>query len=107
MLNVYYVALDLLSALRPIVSQIQRHDPDLARQLRKASTSVPLHIAEGSFARGGNRPAKYQIAVGEARESLACCHVAERCGYIAALDERVAALFREVIGTLVVNVRRG
>lgn len=107
MLKIYDVALELLAALRPIVAQIQRHDPDLARQLRKAATAVPLNIDEGSHARGGNRPAKYQLAVSEARESLACCHAGERWGYIAALDERVLAMFREVIGTLVINIRRG
>lgn len=107
MLNVYYVALDLLSALRPVIAQIRRHDSSLADQLQRAACSVPLHIAEGSFARGKNRAAKYQIGCSEARESLACCHCAERLEYISPLEESVRGLFRQVIGTLVVNIRRG
>ncbi len=107
MLRIYETSLQLVAALRPIISQISRHDPDLARQLRKASTSVPLHIAEGSFARGRNRGAKYQIGCSEAREALACCHVGTANHYIPPLQEEVLALFREIIGTLVVNIRRG
>jgi four helix bundle protein len=107
MLRVYETSLQLVSVLRPIREQIARHDRELADQLRRAARSVPQHIAEGSFARGLNRGAKYQIGVSECREALACCHVAMREGIIAPLSPEVVSLFREVIGTLVKNIRRG
>lgn len=107
MLKVYDVALDLLSALRPIIGQIRQHDSSLADQLQRAACSVPLHIAEGSFARGRNRAAKYQIGCSEAREALACCDCGVRLGYIEPMTPSTTVLFREVIGTLVVNIRRG
>jgi four helix bundle protein len=107
MLRIYETSLQLVRALRPVVAQIERHDPKLADQLRRSVGSVPLHIAEGSFARGKNRPAKYQVGCSEAREALACCHVAIANDYIAPLRPEVMALFREVTGTLVTNIRRG
>jgi four helix bundle protein len=107
MLRVYETSLHLVRALRPIREQIARHDPELADQLRRSVRSVPLHIAEGSFARGRNRGAKYQIGVTEAREALACLHVAMSEGIIKPLSPEIAGLFREIIGTLVNNVRRG
>jgi len=36
----------------PLIGRIARHDPDLARQLRRASASVVLNTAEGMYARG-------------------------------------------------------
>jgi four helix bundle protein len=107
MLRIYETSLQLVRALRPIREQIARHDRELADQLRRAARSVPQHIAEGSFARGRNRGAKYQIGVGECREALACCHVAMSEGIINPLTPEVIALFREVTGTLVNNIRRG
>ena len=43
----YEVSLEVIRLLRPVLPLIQRHDPDLADQLRRASNAVPLHIAEG------------------------------------------------------------
>jgi four helix bundle protein len=107
MLSIYETSLRLVRALRPIREQIARHDRELADQLRRAARSVPLHIAEGSYARGLNRGAKYQIGVTEAREALACLHVAMSEGIIQPVSPEIVALFREIIGTLVNNIRRG
>ena len=107
MLDIYRTSVDLVRALQPVVSQIARHDPDLARQLRKASMAVPLHISEGSHARGKNRAAKYQIGCSEAREAEACCDCGEAADYIAPVSLEIRRMFRAVIGTLVVNIRRG
>jgi four helix bundle protein len=46
MLSIYDVMLSVLRGLRGIVTQIEAHDRDLARQLRRASSSVLLNIAE-------------------------------------------------------------
>ena len=73
------------------IASIERHDTDLARQLRRAGASVALNIAEGSYARGGNRKALYNVALGSAKEARACLDVGRALGYLAAIDESVAA----------------
>jgi four helix bundle protein len=101
MLRIYDVALKALEEMRPAVAMIERRDRDLARQMRRAVTSVVLNIAEGSGSSGGTRRERYRNALGSAREVVACIDVARAWGY-ANMD---SGALREVIGTLV-NVTR-
>lgn len=55
----------------PLLAVIQRKDPDLARQGRRAVTSTPLNIAEGSDQAGKRRGLHYRITLGSARETVA------------------------------------
>jgi four helix bundle protein len=82
MLRIYDDMLDALRVMRPMASAIDKRDPDLARQLRRASSSVALNLAEGSGSCGRLRTARYRTALGSARETLACLQVAEACGYV-------------------------
>ena len=50
MLKIYQEALEVVRELVPVVAEIDRHDPDLTRQLKKARSSIPPNIAEGSHA---------------------------------------------------------
>ena len=59
MLRIYPVVLGVLRQLQPVLRQIQRRDRDLARQLRRCSSSVALNLAEGMFSRGQNRGLRY------------------------------------------------
>ena len=86
MLKIYSTMLATLTALRPAIEQIERSDSDLAKQMRRASTSVALNIAEGSYARGRNRKALYQVALGSAKETRACIDVALALGYLESVD---------------------
>ena len=52
MLRIYPVLLELVRFVRPLVKELERHDPDLARQCRSALCSAPLNVAEGSYSRG-------------------------------------------------------
>ena len=101
MLRIYPVVIEMLRALRPAVERIERRDADLAKQLRRASASVALNVAEGFGCTKGSRTARYSTALGSMRETMACLDVAESLGYMPAVDAAVAARASHVIGTLV------
>ena len=103
MLRIYHVVLEALKQLQPALRRIEVRDRDLARQLRRCSSSVALNLAEGMYSRGRNRAARYHSALGSARETLACLEVAVVCCYVQQdnalhdqLDRIVATLVRLV-----------
>jgi four helix bundle protein len=100
-LRIYPVVLDLVRRLAPVVRLLRGRSSVLADQLERALVSIPLNVAEGAYSRGRNKQARYQTAAGSAREALACLEVAEAMGFIGPIDPRLAALFNQVIGTLV------
>jgi four helix bundle protein len=91
--------------VRPYAERIGRFDRDLSRQLKKASTSVPLNVAEGSGLRGGRRRQAYDIALGEAKETLSVLETAEAAGYVRCVELHVRARLDHIIGTLTNVVR--
>ncbi len=99
MLRVYGDVLDGLVELRPVISEIERKDGDLARQMRRAVTSVPLNISEGAGSLKGNKRARYHTALGSARETVACLDVAERLHGIT-VSEAIRARWDRVTATL-------
>ena len=105
MLRIYETMLDVLRMLRPVIVQIEKHDRDLGNQLRRASASVPLNIAEASGSAGGTRNVRYRTALGSAREVGACLDVARALGYVEAVDERLEARLDQVQAVLVKVVR--
>jgi four helix bundle protein len=105
MLRIYPVAVALVRRVHPLVKDIARHDAGLAEQCRRALSSGPLNISEGSYSQGKNRPARYYNAMGSMREALSCLELAAALGYIGPLEASVVAQFNHVIGTLVRNVR--
>ena len=91
----------LIRMLRPRVREMERRDPDLARQCSRALSSVALNIAEGSYSRGKNRAARYHTALGSMREAQACFEVAAAFGQAPELEPELRAQFDHIIGTLV------
>ncbi len=100
MLKIYDVSLSVISRLKPVIGVIERRDSDLARQLRRALASIALNIAEGSYARGRNRNALYQVALGSAKESKACLDVAMALGYVESIEEQVLSELSSVCAVL-------
>jgi four helix bundle protein len=102
-LRIYSVVLEIIALVARLLRQVKRHDPDLARQMKRASTSIALNLAEGVHSSGGNQGARFHNAMASARETVACVEVSMAAGYIRAeeqvelldkLDHVVATLWR-------------
>lgn len=79
--HAYELGLKAIRELRPIVPMIKKHDPDLAKQMRKAASSVTLNINEGSKRRGEDRLYLYSVAAGSANEVLAALDTSDAWGW--------------------------
>jgi four helix bundle protein len=101
MLRIYDTMIEVLRGLGPVVGAIERCDRDLARQLRRASSSVALNISEGSGSSAGTRKERYRNALGSARETGACLDVALACGYVGGIDAVLLDRLDRVRATLV------
>ena len=104
MLSIYSVILDVLRELRPVVAAIETHDRDLARQLRRAATSIALNTSEGSGCNGGTRRERYRNALGSARETGACLDAAIALGYVEGIDASLLDRLDHARAVLVKNV---
>lgn len=100
MLDIYPVSQQVAQDALRVAREIAQHDRDLAQQLSRAASSVPLNLSEGSYSKGGNRSARYHSAMGSAAEVRAILELAEGVRWIAHDPARHARLHR-VIGTLV------
>ncbi len=105
MLRIYPVTLQMVRDVRGLTDSVARFDRDLARQLRRASMSVVLNVAEGAGSRAGRRRLRYEDALGSARETLAGLEAAQAVGYIGPVNRVVRRRFDHIIGTLVNLVR--
>src|ERR1044071_189157 len=100
MLRIYPIILSFVEDVAPFIGRIARCDPDLARQLRRASTSVALNTAEGMYARGRSRQACYNIALREMRESYAALEVSVLLHYLPPLEAKLGDRIQRILGTL-------
>src|ERR1019366_1941026 len=101
MLRIYETMIGVMGRLKPVMIQIETHDRDLARQLRRASSSVALNLCEGSGSHGGTRRERYRNALGSARETGACIDVAVALGYVEGVDAGLLDALDKVRATLV------
>ena len=101
MLKIYKDAVMMVGVVGRAARLIARYDSNLASQLRRAATSVPLNIAEGSGVQSGNRRQRYATALGSARETRACLEIAEALDYMGPLGAEDADRLDKIIATLV------
>jgi four helix bundle protein len=91
-LRIYSDAIEMVKAAYEAAEVIERSDADLARQLRRSSSSVALNLGEGSYSQKGNRKARYFTALGSETELRSTLKVANAVGLLPAdpaLDDRL------------------
>jgi four helix bundle protein len=81
--EVMEVALEMVRAVAWIIGGVQG---DLAGQLRRAASSVPLNIAEGNRRGGRDRMYHFRVAAGSCDETRAALRVAVAWGDVGARD---------------------
>lgn len=101
MLRIHQDAIHMVRYAADAAACVARYDADLARQLRRAASSVPLNIAEGSGVAGRNRLVRYSTALGSAREVRSCIDVALALGYLRSFPDDAADCLDKVTATLV------
>ena len=93
-LEIYKHSLQLIHDIHKILTTIAKHNTDLARQTRKALTSIPLNIAEGEGRKNGNARMRFETAMGSANEVRACLETADALGYIETDAKQIDTLDR-------------
>ncbi len=94
MLQIERFALDTVRRLAPVVAAVAVKDSDLARQLRRAASSIVLNIAEAQAARDGNSRLRFRSALGSTRETRAALELAVLWGFTKEAPELADALDR-------------
>src|SRR6185369_17401204 len=103
--RLYYLSLEALKAVKPIVDQIRRFDSNLADQLLRAAQSMHLNIAEGMNSQGKRGNSHYNIALASTDESIAAIDVALAFEYIRNADLALDRL-QHVRATLINILRK-
>ena len=92
MFKAYERSIELIRELKPLVQQLGKQDPDLAKQLRKAASSVALNLAEGNRRGGKDKPYHFRVAAGSAAEVGAALDVAQAWGHLQTPDRTLQTL---------------
>jgi len=100
MLEIYPVILSFVADAAELTPRIAHQDPDLARQLRRAASSVALNASEAMYARGRSRTACFNTALREMRECYAALEIAVLLRYLPPLPAELEDRIQRVIGTL-------
>ncbi len=100
MLRIYSFTIETLRMVAPVIKQIGKHDVDLARQLRRAASSIALNTAEAGGSSGGNERLRFRSAHASTQEVRACLDVAEALAYVDAVDAGLRDRFDRIAATL-------
>ncbi len=91
MFDALEIALRMVASLRSPLRELQRNDPDLHRQVRRAAASVTLNLAEGRRRSGGDRVHLWRVAAGSADEVHSALRTAVALGDLR--EEELAECF--------------
>jgi len=98
-LEAYKYSVRFLPMAARIAAQMPKGYSDLAGQLRRASTSVPLNIGEGSGKRTTKNQKRYY---GDARGSaMECAAIVDAARELDAIDAPTQGSAIEVLGSIV------
>ena len=84
--RVYDEMIEMVRNVSRLARMVEKHDSDLARQMRRASTSVPLNFCEGIYSRGRNRDARLHNSMGSAKETFASLDICAAADYLSRRD---------------------
>lgn len=100
MFEAVVVAREAVRAVKPILDATK--DGEIRDQLKRASLSVVLNLAEGNARRGKDKLNRFGIAEGSAREAVEAIWTAIGWGYVREQEARsVLELFDRTIAMLV------
>ncbi len=87
-LDVWKSALDYVDLIYELSTNLPRdEDYNLKSQIRRAATSIPLNIAEGSSGLTNAEQSRFiGIAIRSLVETVACLHLIHRRGYLSPPD---------------------
>jgi four helix bundle protein len=98
-LRILNTAIEVVRSMKDTVNLVAQHGADLARQMRRALTSIPLNIAEGERRWNGNGRQRFETAMGSANEVVACLRVADAMGYVV-VDAKLLDALDKIARTL-------
>jgi four helix bundle protein len=96
MLVAYTLALDLIRALRPVVTQLRQYSPEAADQVERAASSIVYNLAEGDRRSGRDPRRFYDMAHGSAGEIRGALDLAEAWGWQVDCEQARTLLDREL-----------
>ena len=99
-LRIYGETVQMCREMAVVVRSIEKRDGDLARQLRRAASSVALNCQEGAYSLKGHERARWHTAMGSAAEVRAVLDVALAFGLIASVDAAALDRLDKIVATL-------
>ena len=83
-LRVYQMALDYVGAIYDQAKNMPDHEKyNLVSQIRRAATSIPLNIAEGSTGQSNTEQQRYlSMAIRSYLETIACLDLIQKQNYL-------------------------
>ena len=94
---------EVVGRLHRLARAVMRKDPDLARQLKRAATSIGLNAAEGLYGRDGSRRVRLENAMCSGRETIMALRIAAAAEYV---DDGQAAREAKCVDRIVATLYR-
>jgi hypothetical protein len=105
MLRIYDDVQQLIRELAPRVAKLRARSANLADQVERALSAVPLRIAEGSYSRGKNRAAHYHGGAGSMQEAIGVFDTGASWGWIQPLPPELRDRMEHARNVLFKNAR--